>query len=275
MKPAAVLLAVLLAAASAAAADAPLESLSRWLPEGSTLAGPLTERPARRLAGEAAGGVLSPAARLGELAFRSPVVFGGEAARTGLACETCHPAGHLNRHFFVPGLSDRPGNVDVSGPLFQPAHDDGIANPVNIPSLRGVAASAPYGRDGRHASLREFVRDVVAVEFAGAEPEPWLLDALLAYLSELAHLPGAGVDGQGRLPADAGAAARRGEALFHRPFPGPGNLSCATCHPPHAGFLDGRLHDVGTGGAFDTPGLRGLADTAPYFHDGRAERRHE
>ena len=28
--------------------------------------------------------------------------------------------------------------------------------------------------------------------------------------------------------------------------------------------------DVGTGGTFDTPHLLGVADTAPYLHDGRA-----
>ena len=45
---------------------------------------------------------------------------------------------------------------------------------------------------------------------------------------------------------------------------------CAGCHIPSAGFLDRLSHDVGTGEVLDTPSLRGLTETAPYFHDGRA-----
>lgn len=66
--------------------------------------------------------------------------------------------------------------------------------------------------------------------------------------------------------------ARRGEALFLSARSG-----CASCHvPPH--YTDRARHDVGTGAgsqerkgsSFDTPSLRGLSDTAPYFHDGSA-----
>ena len=58
-------------------------------------------------------------------------------------------------------------------------------------------------------------------------------------------------------------------------------LGCQACHAPPS-FTDGQLHDVGTGdpvlernshgrgAAFDTPTLRGLWLTAPYFHDGTA-----
>jgi YVTN family beta-propeller protein len=70
-------------------------------------------------------------------------------------------------------------------------------------------------------------------------------------------------------PFDA-AAATRGEALFAA-------ANCASCHPAPL-YTDRAKHDVGTGGgagerkgsSFDTPSLRGLADTAPYFHDGSA-----
>ena len=61
----------------------------------------------------------------------------------------------------------------------------------------------------------------------------------------------------------------RGETLFAA-------NGCTSCHPAPL-FTDRRKHDVGTGtplerkgNAFDTPSLRGLFDTAPYFHDGSA-----
>ena len=48
------------------------------------------------------------------------------------------------------------------------------------------------------------------------------------------------------------------------------SLDCTGCHIGDA-FTDGALHDVGTGGTFNTPDLRWLWQSAPYFHDGRAE----
>lgn len=52
---------------------------------------------------------------------------------------------------------------------------------------------------------------------------------------------------------------------------------CASCHPAPL-YTDRKKHDVGTGSSarerkgssFDTPSLRGVFDTAPYFHDGSA-----
>jgi len=67
------------------------------------------------------------------------------------------------------------------------------------------------------------------------------------------------------------AAERRGQVLFNDP-----DVGCATCHPAPL-YTDQQMHDVGTAGAderigpaYDTPTLRGLYDSAPYFHDGSA-----
>src|SRR5581483_6964454 len=62
---------------------------------------------------------------------------------------------------------------------------------------------------------------------------------------------------------------KRGEALFHRPFPHDPALSCAACHIPSGAFVDHRQHDVGSDGLFKTPTLRNANFNAPYFHDGR------
>ncbi len=238
----------------------------RWVDPGTGRIG-VVERPRRYLADVVRGGRLSNLARLGELAFRQPGVLGGEARLAALSCATCHPNGGANTDFLVPGLSDKPGNVDVTHRLFADFLDDGRFNPLNIPSLRGIAATAPYGRDGRIASLREFTRQVIVQEFMGEEPAPWLLDALTAYQNQLAFPPAP--DG-----VSDDSAIARGRALFRRPFPAAPGSSCAACHPAGAAFLDGRRHDVGTGRPpghlFDTPSLLGLAETAPYFHDGRA-----
>ena len=81
----------------------------------------------------------------------------------------------------------------------------------------------------------------------------------------------------GRLTSAAPETARRGEAIFNRPFAGLGDRSCASCHVPDANFLDRQAHDIGSvaqvyegarAGALDTPTLLGTVYTAPYFHDG-------
>ncbi len=46
-------------------------------------------------------------------------------------------------------------------------------------------------------------------------------------------------------------------------------MACATCHGGPA-LTNNQTVDVGTGGAFQVPSLRGLAARAPYLHDGRA-----
>ena len=250
-----------------APSDPPLQEL-RWL-DPNAAATALTEVPRRHLAIEASGGKASILVRLGELAFRAPRILGGEARLSGLSCQTCHPNGDAATTFFVQKVSDRPGNVDVTHRLFNALTDDGLANPVNIPSLRGIALTAPYGRDGRIASLREFTRQVIVTEFDGGEPAGWLLDALVAYQQQLGFLPGAQIGPGGWLRAGENPAVRRGEAIFFRRFPNQPEQSCAGCHSPSANFVDGRQHDVGTGGSFDTPTLRNSVATAPYFHDGR------
>jgi hypothetical protein len=119
------------------------------------------------------------------------------------------------------------------------------------------------------ASLRDFVRNVVVVEFAGPEPSPALLDALVAYVQEIDFLPNPRLGERGRLNNTASEAERRGEALFSKPFPHDPNLSCAACHVPSGAFVDHLQHDVGSGGWYKTPTLLNANFNAPYFHDAR------
>jgi cytochrome c peroxidase len=207
---------------------------------------------------------------LGDLAFNSPNLLGGAARRAGMSCGTCHVNGAGNARLYVPGMSTRPGNFDTTGPLFNPRAHNGARDPVRIPSLRGARLLAPYGNDGRIASLREFVRNVVVNEFSGPEPSPATLDALVAYIEDIDFLPNLSLGAAGKLLSSRSSAAeRRGEAIFARPFPQDASMSCATCHIPSGGFVDHKQHSVGSGGLFKTPTLLNADFNAPYFHDGR------
>ncbi len=219
-----------------------------------------------------------PLIAYGDMLFDSPVIFGDPAKSLGIACSTCHNRSDINRDFFIPGTAHRAGAIDVDGQFFNPMFNDRRDDPVDIPSLRGLRFTGPYGRDGRFASLRDFTRNVIVNEFAGDEPTPFMLDALVAYMTEFDFLPNAKITGDGHLTDQADAAAHRGQAIFKRRFAAMDNRACADCHVPSGNFLDRKAHDIGSkpagyegdaSGAFDTPTLRGLNFTAPYLHDGR------
>ncbi|MDH3659278.1 MAG: cytochrome C, partial [Alphaproteobacteria bacterium] len=214
----------------------------------------------------------------GDMLFDSPEIFGEPARSLGLTCATCHNRSDVNQRFFITGISPHPGVVDVDGSFFNARFNDHRSDPIDIPSLRGIRFTAPYGRDGRIASLRDFTRNVIVNEFKGPEPNPLILDALIAYQLEFDFLPAPHLERDGRLKATASAAAKRGELLFEKPYPSMNGQSCASCHLPGSHFTDNEVHDIGSAGegaasgfsgAFDTPTLLGILHTAPYFHDGR------
>jgi len=239
------------------------------LPPGSILGEGAVLQPRELFHDEAAGGRQSDLVAFGNLAFASPQIFGDPARKAEISCETCHNQGDTNASLFIPGLSDGPGGLAVVNSFFNPKTDNGLHRHIDIPSLRGIRYTAPYGRDGRFASLREFTRNVIVNEFNGPEPSPRLVDAITAYMEQIDLLPNDKIGSDGRLTAFAAEGARRGEVLFNRPFAGMGGNSCASCHRPMALFIDHQQHDIGSGGAFDTPTLLNAAYTAPYFHDGR------
>jgi cytochrome c peroxidase len=255
--------------AGAAASATPVVSTDAVLPAGSELNEQLLDQPTELFAFERAGGKRSYLFNLGEMLFSSSVIFGGKARDAGLSCNSCHQQGAANPALYVPGLSKRPGTFDTTGALFNPKADNGVFDPVTVPSLRGAKFLAPYGHDGRFASLRDFVRNVIVNEFAGPEPSGQTLDALVAYIHEISFLPNAKMAPDGRLTAKASDAARRGEAVFNKPFPHGAAMSCASCHQADAAFVDHKVHDVGTGGFFKTKTLVNANFNAPYFHDGR------
>lgn len=216
----------------------------------------------------------------GDMLFDSPEMFGDPARSLGISCSSCHNRGVINRRFIIPGISKQAGSVDVDGHFFNPRFNDHRNDSLDIPSLRALRFTAPYGRDGRFTSLRDFTRNVIVNEFGGAEPTPFMLDALVTYLLEFDWLPSTYLNPDGTLSEKAPAEAKRGEKIFKKPLKGMGGLACSTCHIPSANFIDGLRHDIGSGdpaspGArdsfFDTPTLINIKYTAPYFHDGTLE----
>ena len=176
---------------------------------------------------------------------------------------------------------------------FEGEHDGvtwtfGFAGPRNTTSLLGMIETYPLrwsgewdeSADSEFAVRREnFGAGLIegdmncllfppdCVDQAPNQGRSYDLDALAAFIDSLrVPLSPDHVLGQPLTDAEW-----RGQEIFHR-----GDVGCAVCHPAPL-YTDLKMHDVGTatpneriGPAFDTPSLRGLYDSAPYFHDGSA-----
>ncbi len=117
---------------------------------------------------------------IAEAAFQAPLLLGGQAARTGLSCASCHPNGRANQAFHFPSLSAAPGTADVTSSIMSHRRGDAIFNPVRIPDL---AVDFPkVSRDPALPALKTFIRGLIVEEFDGSEPSPAVLDALVSYV---------------------------------------------------------------------------------------------
>jgi hypothetical protein len=117
---------------------------------------------------------------IAEAAFQTPLLLGGQAARAGLSCASCHPSGRANSAFQFPGLSSDPGTADVTSSIMSHHRGDFVFNPVRIPDL---AVDRPkVTRDATSPALRSFIRGLIVEEFDGPEPPSAVLDALVSYV---------------------------------------------------------------------------------------------
>lgn len=160
--------------------SAPLPSEIRWLAPGTDRAEALLFEPASCYAP-----ALEPKTRaleeIGRAVFASPSLLGGQAARAGLSCASCHTGGRTNPHFFFPGLSGAPGTADVTTSLLSEKRGDGQANPIPIPDLAAARSGLKISRED-DAALQAFLRGLIKEEFAGPEPAPRVLQGLAAYV---------------------------------------------------------------------------------------------
>ncbi|MFN3958785.1 MAG: hypothetical protein ACK4NP_02605 [Parvularculaceae bacterium] len=117
---------------------------------------------------------------IGRVAFRSPFLLGGQAARGRLSCSACHVNGRGNRDFFIDGLSTEPGTADVTSSIFSAVREDGLLNARPIPDLLDLAMRAE-----RAHGVDKFIEGVVVDEFQGRPPPREVIDGLVAYVSSL------------------------------------------------------------------------------------------
>lgn len=224
--------------------------------------------------------------------------FGGN----GRTCGTCHPTSTLvltpadiaslppDDPFFA-GTMDLDPEMALQGLIRYPLGGPSLFEPEvtvfrAIPTIRNVRQTGPFTADGRATTLQEQAAEAAllhlldgAVDQPGERmPTPAELDAIAAFEMAMAEpeFGGRGLD------TDA-SKVRAGRRLFF------GRAACTTCHVPPL-FTDDAFHniiagegsppsdpgrcrvnpgeaDCWSGTAFNTPQLRGIVRTAPYFHD--------
>jgi cytochrome c peroxidase len=231
--PAVAALVAALVATLALAATAPPATPPAAAPSATPAVPSTTPAPAAAAPGDPV--------RAGLLLFNDPSLSGGGR----FACATCHPrAGHTDSRTYV-GLDVVP---------------DGTTEGRSTPLLWGARDTGPYSWAGG-MTLKENIRGMIVDRMKGREPTGTQLDQLAAYVLSLDLPPNVNLNSDGTPSAAAPAAARRGYEVFLK-------ASCNICHAP-PGFSKADSEDIGSGGTFSVPSLRGLSGTAPYFHDGR------
>jgi hypothetical protein len=128
-----------------------------------------------------------PLVQAGQALFNTPTLLGGQAAKAGLSCASCHVNGRDNPHFTLAGVSGQSGTADVTSSFFSAARGNGRFDPVPIPDL---AAPGKVSRDPAARALEPFIRTLIVDEFAGQEPTPGMLAALTRYVQAIRNCPG-------------------------------------------------------------------------------------
>jgi len=166
-----------------AAQTSPSLLAARWLPEERRLAA-LSREPGECLL-PAADPLVARRVAIGRSAFRTPLLLGGQAARNGLSCNSCHRNGRGNPDFFLAEVSDAPGTADVTTSLMSSHRGDGIFNPKPIPDLSAGSGHRKVAQDDGSRGLDIFIRGLIVEEFDGPEPSAATLDGLSAYVRHL------------------------------------------------------------------------------------------
>lgn len=122
---------------------------------------------------------------IGRAAFRDPLLLGGQAARSGVSCESCHRAGRDNPDFHFPGVSGAPGTADVTSSLFSSHRGDGQDNPKVIPDLSVEKSRLKVAQDRASGDLEHFISGLVTQEFDGRQPPAAVLAGLADYVRAL------------------------------------------------------------------------------------------
>jgi hypothetical protein len=157
-----------------------------------------------------------------------------QATPSLLACASCHPEGHDDGQAWAfSGIGDR-RTQDIGG---------------------HIMSRAPYHWSGDLADMPSLVHEVFENRMGGGS-DPIVTASVGPWIDTIPSIAPS--------PAEDRLAAMRGKILFDS-----ADVGCSGCHSGPI-LTNDQLVDVGTGGKFKAPSLRGLASRAPFLHSGCA-----
>ena len=101
----------------------------------------------------------------GEFLFKAPLLLGGQAAKAGLSCHSCHVNGRGNPHFQFAAISGEPGTADTTHSFFSKSLGNQVFDPVAIPDL---TQAGKVDHDPASGDLEGFITTIVVEEFSGS-----------------------------------------------------------------------------------------------------------
>lgn len=154
---------------------------------------------------------------------------------SSIACASCHPGG---------GDDARTWSFASIGPR-------------RTQSVRGgISDTAPLHWDGDMNDVGHIMSEVFVNRMGGAPQGPRRARLIQRWMDTVPKL-------QHAEPIDV-ASVERGKVLYND-----AKVACGSCHSG-AKLTNNQFADVGTGKQFQVPTLMGIADRAPYMHDGCA-----
>lgn len=191
---------------------------------------------------EAPALVIHPGNFTGDHSISLPGGVGYDAGRelfhtvagVGLACASCHPEGRDDGQVWEFSEFGFRRTQSVAGHILQ---------------------RAPYHWTGDQADLPSLLSEVFEHRMAGGPLTPSQVRDIGPWLDRIPAPAPVGTDA---------AAIARGQALFES-----ADVGCVQCHNGPLMTTNQRV-DVGTGGTFKVPSLRGVVARPPYLHDGCA-----
>jgi cytochrome c peroxidase len=185
----------------------------------------------------------------------------------GVACLDCHVNGHTTAQFHL-NPDDRPQHRRFR---------------LDTTSIRGVHSQQIHGSKRSLRSVEDFTEFEQRTAYFNGDPihamKKGFFELSRIQVSHMAQMqnmfdfpPAPKLNPMGRLDsAKATPSELRGEAIFF------GKGQCSSCHPAPF-YLDNQMHDLQVDrftneppdGLIKTFTLRGIKDSPPYLHDGRA-----
>ena len=152
----------------------------------------------------------------------------------GISCASCHPEGTEDGRTWE--------FADIG-----PRRTQSMAG--------GITSTAPFHWSGDVEDFTALIHEVFESRMGGTRPNKQQIGAFVRWVDTVPTPPAAVVDA---------AAAERGRVLFDS-----ATVGCADCHSGPM-LTNNKSYDVGTGGIFQVPTLRGVGSRAPFLHTGCA-----